>query len=113
MSSILTKMMGNRKTWKKMEARADALPGDYRMVYDRMKSYMWRFTADDGMDIVAILEDVLQEFETAAGNGRRVLDVTGDDVAAYCDRLLGGATPADRYLTAWRNTLNQDVKRHL
>ena len=35
-----------------------------------MKSYMWRFTADDGMDIVAILADVLAEFEGGCGRGQ-------------------------------------------
>ena len=31
-----------------MEARAPALPPDYRVVYGEMKSYMWRFTSGDG-----------------------------------------------------------------
>ena len=96
-----------------MEARANALPRDYRVVYGEMKSYMWRFTAGDGMDIVALLKDVLAEFETAAAQNTPVLEVTGEDVAAYCHAHLGDANPYDRFLEKWRTSLNQDVKKHL
>ncbi len=113
MNDVMTKLIGDRKEWKRMEARANALPRDYRIVYGEMKSYLWRFTAGDGMDIVAILADVLAEFEAAATDGKRALDVTGEDVAAYCDARLGEANPFDRYLEKWRDSLNQDVKKQL
>jgi DNA-binding ferritin-like protein (Dps family) len=116
MSKILTKLtrlISERKEWKRMEARAHALPRDYRVVYGEMKSYLWRFTAGDGMDIVVTLNDVLVEFETAAGQNTPVLEVTGDDVAAYCDAHLVGAKPYDRYVDKWRTSLNHDVKKHL
>jgi DNA-binding ferritin-like protein (Dps family) len=113
MSNIMTKLIGDRKEWKRMEARANALPRDYRIVYGEMKSYMWRFTAGDGMDIVAILKEVLEEFEAGAAAGKRALEVTGEDVAAYCDARLGDSNPYDRYLVKWRSSLNQDVKKQL
>ncbi|MER6941820.1 DUF1048 domain-containing protein, partial [Nocardioides sp. NPDC127514] len=50
MNNILSRLVGDKKDWKRMEARAAALPADYRTVYGEMKSYMWRFTAGDGMD---------------------------------------------------------------
>jgi DNA-binding ferritin-like protein (Dps family) len=112
-NSILSKMIGENKEWKRMEARANALPRDYGIVYAEMKSYMWRFTSGDGMDIVAILAEVLADFETAAAGGQSALEVTGENVAGYCDAKLGGAHPADRYVEKWRNSLNQDVKRQL
>ena len=110
MSNLMTKLIGDKKDWKRMEARANALPRDYRTVYGEMKSYMWRFTAGDGMDIVDILRDVLAEFETAAGQGKGVLDVTGPDVAAYCDDRL---PQTSTYLDTWRSTLNTDVRAKL
>ena len=113
MSNVMAKLIGDRKEWKRMEARANALPRDYRIVYGEMKSYLWRFTAGDGMDIVAILADVLAEFEAAAADGKRALEVTGEDVAAYCDARLGDANPYDRYLLKWRDSLNRDVKKQL
>lgn len=88
MNNILTRLIGDKKDWKRMEARAADLPADYRTVYAEMKSYMWPFTASDGMDIVAILRDILDLFETEAAAGRPVLDVTGNDLAAFCDARL-------------------------
>ena len=93
---FLKKILGDKKEWKRMEARADALPNDYRIVYGEIKKYLWRFTAGDGMDIVAILKDLLDLFETGAADGKHALDVAGQDVAgqdvaAFCDELLRNA----------------------
>ena len=110
MIDLLTKLIGDKKDWKRMEARAAALPQDYRIVYGELKSYMWRFTAGDGMDIVDILRDVLGEFEAGAAEGRKVLDVTGPDVAAYCDARL---PKTQTYLDTWRSSLNDDVRDKL
>ncbi len=110
MTNLLTKILGDKKEWKAMEARANVLPRDFRLVYGEMKSYMWRFTASDGMDVVAILKDVLGLFETSAAQGKSVLDVTGEDVAAFCDERLRGTTS---YLDKWRAPLNRDVAKKL
>lgn len=103
---FLKKILGDKKEWRAMEARAQALPGDYRIVYTEMQKYLWKFTAGDGMEIIAILKDVLGLFETGAADGRRALEVTGEDVAAFCDELLRNAKI---YTENWRATLNRDV----
>lgn len=110
MTSFLTKIFGDKKEWKAMEARAAVLPREYRVVYDEMKSYMWRFTSGDGMDVVAVLREVLDLFEDNAAAGKGVLDVTGLDVAAFCDDRLSGATT---YLDRWRADLNRDLAAKL
>ena len=71
--------------------RVRALPEDYRFVYDKIQHYMWGHVAGDGMDMTVILADLVDLFEQAAADGRDVLDVTGQDVAAFCDDLLAGA----------------------
>ncbi|WP_206431643.1 DUF1048 domain-containing protein [Deinococcus psychrotolerans] len=93
-----------------MEARAEVLPGDYRIVYGEMQKYMWRLTGGDGLDIVAILKDLLGLFETGAADGKRALEVTGEDVAAFCDELLRNA---NTYTENWREALNRDVMNKL
>jgi len=79
-------------------------------VYVEIQKYMWKFTAGDGMDIIAILRDLLELFETAAADGKRVLEVTGEDVAAFCDELLRNAKT---YTENWRAALNRDVRDKL
>jgi DNA-binding ferritin-like protein (Dps family) len=113
MSNFLTKVLGEKKEWKRMEARADALPSDYRTVYGEIKKYMWRFTTGDGMDTVAALDGVLVLFEAGAADGKPVLEVTGEDVAAFCDERLQGANPFTSYVDKWRTSLNDDVQKKL
>ncbi len=113
MNNLMTRLIGDKLEWRRMESRANGLPRDYRVVYGEMTSYLWRFTAGDGMDIVAILKDVLEEFEAGAADGKGALEVTGEDVAAYCDARLGDSNPYERYLKKWRDSLNQDVRKQL
>ena len=113
MSNIMTRLFGDKREWMAMEARADALPCDYGIVYDEIKSYMWGFTSGDGMDVVSVLKDVLAEFEAGAAAGKNALEVTGEDAAAFCDERLGGPNPYERYLQRMRASLNADVKKKL
>jgi DNA-binding ferritin-like protein (Dps family) len=92
-----------------MEARDDAQPPDYRIVYAEIMQYMWKFTSGDGMDIVATLKDVLGLFETCAA-GASSMDVTGADVTAFCDERLRGTRS---HIDKWRESLNRDVLRQL
>ena len=110
MRSLKTLVIGDKKEWRSMEARADALPRDYRIVYAEIKPYLWKFTTGDGMDTVAVLRDVLRLFEASAAEGQTVLDVTGEDVAAFCDERLRG-TPS--WVDKGRAALNRDVARQL
>ncbi|MFD7075861.1 DUF1048 domain-containing protein [Nocardioides sp. NPDC059952] len=109
MNNLLARLVGDKKDWKRMEARAAELPADYRTVYGEMKDYMWRFTAGDGMDIVAILRDVLDQFETEAAAGRSVIEVTGPDLAAFCDARL--PEQQDAYRNKPRANLNEVAQK--
>ena len=111
MNGFLKKVIGDKKEWRAVEARARALPEDYRIVYDEITKYMWKFSGGgDGMDIVAILADLVSLFETGAAEGKRVLEVTGEDVATFSDELLRNA---NTYTENWHDALNRDVLRKL
>src|ERR1700712_2238713 len=104
MDNFLKKVLGDKKEWRRMEARAAALPSDYRIVYTEIKKYLWKFTAGDGMDPIAVLQGLLELFETGAADSKRVLEVTGQDVAAFCDELLRNA---NTYTENWHDALNR------
>jgi DNA-binding ferritin-like protein (Dps family) len=104
------KVTGDKKEWRKMEARAKALPKDYRVVYDEIKNYMFKFSAGGGMDMVAILKDLLELFEEGAANGKGALEITGNDVATFCDELLRNTKT---YTESWREKLNSHVMKKL
>ena len=99
-----------KREFRQMQARANALPQDYAYVYHKIQHYMWGFAGGDGMDTIPILADLLDLFETGAAEGKPVLDVTGEDVAAFCDELLQSANSRT---VNWRAELNRDIMNKL
>lgn len=92
MSDFLNKILGDleaKKEWRETESRAKALPGEYRVVYDEIKNYIWHGGAGV-VDPSNIFRPLVELFEKSAADGKRVLDVTGDDVAAFVGELLRG-----------------------
>jgi len=110
MSDIIKKIFRDKKEWKAMEARAKALPEEYDFVYHRIQHYMWNYAAGSGMDMVRIFEGLLGLFEEGVANGKHVLEITGEDVAAFCDELLRNAKT---YTENWREALNRDILKKL
>lgn len=108
MANILKNYIKEKKAWKRMEARAHALPEEYDYVYHKIQNYMWSFASGHsaGVDMIAIFEDLLALLEEGAANGKHVLEITGEDVAAFCDELLRNA---QTYTENWRHKLNRDI----
>ena len=99
-----------KRRYKQQEERVEALPDDYRYVYRQIQQYMWGYSRGSGMDMLPIFADLLDLFETGAAEGKRVLDVTGEDVAAFCDELLRNAkTSTGKH----REALNRDIRNKL
>nr|WP_083976580.1 DUF1048 domain-containing protein [Herbidospora sakaeratensis] len=74
-----------KRQWRAYVARIKALPPDYQIVYKEMQRYFFRVGAAD------LLAGVLDFFEEGAAEGKGVLELTGTDVAAFCDDLIDGS----------------------
>jgi DNA-binding ferritin-like protein (Dps family) len=107
MSSFIDKIIGNKKEWKAMEARAKALPEDYGIVYGEIKQYIWKTS---GLGAIDVLNGLLGLFEESAAAGQSALAVTGTDVAGFCDELMKGSKT---YTETWRKELNQTIASKL
>lgn len=87
-----------KKQWRAHMARVKALPPDYQIVYKEMQKYFFKVGPVDLAD-GSLLSGILDFFEegVAAGKGV-VLELIGDDVAAFCDDLIKDSrTYADIY----------------
>lgn len=95
--------LDEKKEYRQMMNRVKALPEDYRYVYEKIQKYMWIF--GDGFDT----GDLLELFEGGAAEGKQVLDITGEDVAVFCDELIcasgGGAEPLGE-------KINREIAEH-
>lgn len=101
----------DKREYKEYLDRIKALPADYGLVFEKTTGYMWSSSGGgDGYDMLAIQSDLLELFETSAADGRHVLEVTGKDVAAFCDELLRNAKT---YADNRREVLNRDIMKKL
>ncbi len=112
--AYIKRVAGEKRAFNRMQARAKALPKDYAYMYRKIQRYMWgnawRVSGGVEMDLTPLFADLLDLFETAAAEGKPVLDVTGEDVAAFCDGLLQNThTPTGSQGEA----LNRDIRNKL
>ncbi|WP_330185104.1 DUF1048 domain-containing protein [Nocardia sp. NBC_01503] len=90
-------MIEDKREWRAHMARVKALPPDYQIVYKEMQKYFFKIGPVELVD-GGLLSGVLDFFEEGVAEGKRVLELTGDDVAAFCDDLVKDSpTYADIY----------------
>ncbi len=106
----IKKMIKSNREYKQQMARVEALPKDYQYVYKKIQKHMWMFAAGAGYDMLKIHYDLIELFEAGAADGKHVLEITGGDVAAFCDELLRNART---YTEDWRAALNRDIQKKL
>jgi DNA-binding ferritin-like protein (Dps family) len=106
----IPKMLKEKREYKAQMARVNALPEDYRFVFKKIQSHMWMFAAGSGYDMMQIHYDLIELFESGAAKGQRVLEITGNDVAGFCDDLLRNAKT---YTEDWRIKLNREIAEKL
>jgi DNA-binding ferritin-like protein (Dps family) len=68
-------------------ARVKALPPDYQIVYKQMQRYLFKVGPIDVAD-GCLLSGIVDFFAEGAADGKRVLELIGNDVAAFCDDLV-------------------------
>lgn len=91
-------MIEGRKEWRAHVARVKALPQDYQMVYKEIQKYLFKVGPVELTDGTDLLSGIIDLFEEGAASGKDVLEVTGRDVAAFCDELIKDSTTyADLY----------------
>ena len=106
----IKKMIESKREYKQQMARVKALPEDYQYVFKKIQGHMWMFAAGSGYDMMKIHYDLIELFESGVADGKAVLEITGEDVAAFCEELLRSAST---YTENWRETLNHDIQKKL
>lgn len=105
--SFVELVIGNldeKREWKQLMKRVDALPKDYRFAYKKILNYGYQF----GFCCIT-QSDLLELFEEHAAAGRPVLEVVGNDVAAFCDDLI---RVRQSETESARETLNREILEH-
>ncbi|MGW0520796.1 DUF1048 domain-containing protein [Crossiella sp. NPDC003009] len=86
-----------KRQWRAHKARVKALPPDYQIVYQEMQGYLFKVGPVDLHD-GPLLPGIVDFFEEGVAAGKGVLELIGNDVAAFCDGLIKDTpTYADIY----------------
>ncbi|RNA66912.1 DUF1048 domain-containing protein [Alteribacter keqinensis] len=108
----IKKMIEGKKEWRAHVSRVKALPQDYQIVYKEIQKYLFKVGPVELNEGTGLLSDILSFFEEGAAAGKGVLEVTGTDVAAFCDGLIEDSkTYADLYQESVSQTVDKSVKK--
>ena len=77
-----------KKEWRAHMARVKALPQDYQVAYKEIQKYLFKVGPVELTEETGLLSGIVDLFEEGAALGKGVLEVTGSDVAAFCDDLI-------------------------
>jgi DNA-binding ferritin-like protein (Dps family) len=106
-----------QEKWRAHMARVKALPQDYQIVYKEIQNYLFKVgpvELTDGTDFLStdLLSGIIDLFEEGAALGKGVLEVTGSDVAAFCDDLIKDSkTFADILQESVEQEANKEMKK--
>lgn len=101
-----------KKEWRLHMARVKALPRDYQIVYKELQKYLFKVGPVDLTEGTELLSGIVDLFEEGTASKKSVLEVTGSDVAAFCDDLIKDSkTYADIYQEAAQKEVYKAIKK--
>ncbi|URT70930.1 DUF1048 domain-containing protein [Cytobacillus firmus] len=104
----IKKVIEGKKEWKAHVSRVKALPQDYQIVYKEIQKYLFKVGPVELNNGIGLLSDILSFFEEGAEAEKGVLEVTGTDVAAFCDALI---EDSKTYADLYQESINQKVDK--
>ena len=101
-----------KKKWRAHMARVKALPQDYQIVYKEIQKYLFKVGPVELTEGTGLLSGIIDLFEEGAALDKGVLEVTGSDVATFCDDLIKDSkTYADIYQESVDQEVNKAMKK--
>ncbi len=97
-----------KKEWRAHMARVKALPQDYQIAYKEIQKYLFKVGPVQLTEGTDLLSGIVDFFEEGAALGKGVLEVTGNDVAAFCDDLIKDSVT---YADICQESVNQEVNK--
>lgn len=110
----IQEIIEGKKEWRAHMARVKALPQDYQIVYKEIQKYLFKVCPVELTEGTELLSGIVDLFEEGAARGKDVLEVTGRDVAAFCDDLIQNSeTNADILQKSVNREVYKAVKKDL
>lgn len=101
-------LIEGKKAWRAHMARVKALPQDYQIVYKEIQKYLFKLGFVELTEGTGLLSGIVDLFEEGTAAGKGVLEVTGRDVATFCDDLIKDVKTYD---DVFKGSVDQEVAR--
>lgn len=102
----IKEIIEGKKKWRAHVTRVKSLPKNYQIVYKEIQKYLYKVGPVELTDGIDLLSGIVDFFEEGAALGKDVLEVTGSDVADFCDELIKGSKT---YTDSYQESVNQEV----
>lgn len=89
-------------------ARVKELPKDFQIAYKEIQKYLFKVGPVELTEGTDLLTGIIDLFEDGAALGKGVLEVTGSDVAGFCDDLI---KDSKTYADIYQESVNQEVSK--
>ncbi|SCY21928.1 DUF1048 domain-containing protein [Alkaliphilus peptidifermentans] len=104
----IREIIEGKKEWRAHVARVKGLPQDYQIVYKEIQKYFFKVGPVELTEGTGLLSGIIDLFEEGAALGKGVLEVTGSDVAAFCDDLI---KDSETYADIYKEYVEQEVNK--
>jgi DNA-binding ferritin-like protein (Dps family) len=88
MTVFISKLIGEKRRWRRYQARVRALPEPYRAAVDAIERYLMYSGRGDGAGWAEMLEDLADLFERAAADGTLIREIVGEDPEAFVEAFV-------------------------
>lgn len=95
-----------KKEWRAHMERVKELPKDYQIVYKEIQKYLYKVGPVELTEGIGLLEGIVDLFEEGAAADKDILEVTGSDVASFCDDLIKDSRT---YAEIYQESVNKEV----
>jgi DNA-binding ferritin-like protein (Dps family) len=88
LSKFISKVIGDKRRWRKYKERVRQLPGNYRTAVDAIERYLMYFVPADGDSTASMFEDLADLFEQAAADGTPIREIVGADPVEFVEAFV-------------------------
>ena len=105
--------LDDKRAYRQLMDRADALPEDYRYAFRKIRTYMYTVGGTEGnadmFSDLSLFASLVELFEASAAEGKPVLEVTGSEVSRFADELMRASALNEE---TSREKLNREIKEY-
>jgi DNA-binding ferritin-like protein (Dps family) len=110
MTMFISRMIGEKRRWRRYKARVKAVPEPYRSAVDAIERYLMSFGRGDGTGWAEMLEDLADLFEQAAADGTLIREIVGEDPEEFVEAFVQNY-PMGQWVTREQERLTNTIAR--